>query len=815
MNGQNGEAGRDSASGHELSQGLRPGRFSRLAWLPIPLLAAAIIVGRVAGLSESYRSETLTLVLSFIFYTLVSLGTLFLIGRSFLATGTPGLLLLECGVVLWSLAGTVGDAVSHGDANINVTIFNTGILLAGLCLLASAIFSLRPQRPFRARRLMLGVGCALALAALWLVTRAALAHWLPVFFIPGQGGTLVRYWVLISAIVMLVLSSSLLLAGRRGARAPFTSWYALALLLLAVGLFGVMIQLSLGSVVNWLGRTAQWLGGLYLLFAAAAALRESDLPLFPLQRESRPERYRYGVAIAIVFAATALRFAFLPALGTRNVFLTFYPAVVLAALYGGLRAGLVAIVLSALFVNYFWMEPLAQFTIGNPADWLSLIIFMLGGLMIAWVSEAMHRASARASAAETQALLAAERVRTLEVLRKSEERYHALFSGMTEGFAIHELLTDESGKPVDYRFLDVNPAFERLTGLKRQDVVGKTYNEVLPGEDSKWLQMYGQVALTGQPVQFENYAPVLNRHYEVFAYRPAPMQFAVIFMDITERKRIEEELREHREWLRVTLSSIGDAVIATDVAGRITFMNPVAEALTGWTLTEASMKPVTEVFNIVNEQTRGAVESPVAKVLREGIVVGLANHTVLVRKDGTEIPIDDSGAPITGGDGVTTGVVLVFHDITERKRAENRLASDLAALTRMHALSTKVLETGGLEPMLQEIMDAAVAVVGAIKAPCNCGWRFPSHCCPLRPSASFPRLLCRSRKRGVRVRGGDEARGARGRRGCGGKPALRRDPVAARPAGRRRARRTIYAAHLPRGEVARHPHDAMGHSPCA
>ncbi len=164
--------------------------------------------------------------------------------------------------------------------------------------------------------------------------------------------------------------------------------------------------------------------------------------------------------------------------------------------------------------------------------------------MIAWVSEAMHRASARASAAETQALLAAEREAAAEVLRKSEERYHTLFTGMTEGFAIHELLTDESGKPVDYRFLDVNPAFERLTGLKRQDVVGKTHNEVLPGDDPKWLQMYSQVALTGQPVQFENYAPVLKRHYEVFAYRPAPMQFAVIFMDITERKRAEEVLRQ-------------------------------------------------------------------------------------------------------------------------------------------------------------------------------------------------------------------------------------------------------------------------------
>ena len=98
------------------------------------------------------------------------------------------------------------------------------------------------------------------------------------------------------------------------------------------------------------------------------------------------------------------------------------------------------------------MEPLGLFTVGGPADWLSLVIFLLSGLMIVWVIETMQRASARASAAETQLLLAAEREAATEVLRKSEERYHTLFTGMTEGFAIHELLMDESGEPVDYRF---------------------------------------------------------------------------------------------------------------------------------------------------------------------------------------------------------------------------------------------------------------------------------------------------------------------------------------------------------------------------
>ena len=146
-----------------------------------------------------------------------------------------------------------------------------------------------------------------------------------------------------------------------------------------------------------------------------------------------------------------------------------------------------------------------------------------------------------------------------------------------------------------------------------------------------------------------------------------------VVRDITTRKRTELALQESEQRWATTLASIGDAVIATDTSGSIVFMNAVAEKLTGWTLMDASQKPVTEVFNIVNEHTRRQVECPVAKVLQKGIIVDLANHTILVRKDGTEVSIDDSGAPIRDDEGNTTGVVLIFRDITERRRAEEEL----------------------------------------------------------------------------------------------------------------------------------------------
>ncbi len=138
-------------------------------------------------------------------------------------------------------------------------------------------------------------------------------------------------------------------------------------------------------------------------------------------------------------------------------------------------------------------------------------------------------------------------------------------------------------------------------------------------------------------------------------------------------KQDAEALHEQREWLRVTLSSIGDAVITTDTKGSITYLNPVAVSLTGWTQEEAAGIPLELVFKIINEETRQTVENPATRALREGLVVGLANHTLLIAKDGTERAIDDSAAPIRNANGEVAGVVLVFRDVTDRREVERAL----------------------------------------------------------------------------------------------------------------------------------------------
>jgi PAS domain S-box-containing protein len=188
-----------------------------------------------------------------------------------------------------------------------------------------------------------------------------------------------------------------------------------------------------------------------------------------------------------------------------------------------------------------------------------------------------------------------------------------------------------------------------------------------------------------------------------------------------ERLAGARQLRESEERLRTTLRSIGDAVIATDRRGRVIFLNAVAQGLTGWSESEAIGQPLEVVFRIVNEETRTTVESPVEKVLREGQIVGLANHTVLIARDGREWPIDDSGAPIRDADSEIMGVVLVFRDVSDRKAMED----EREARTRAELQATAARAARDAAQAANEAKDQFLAVLShELRSPLNAivGW---------------------------------------------------------------------------------------------
>ncbi|MBN2801823.1 MAG: PAS domain S-box protein, partial [Deltaproteobacteria bacterium] len=276
----------------------------------------------------------------------------------------------------------------------------------------------------------------------------------------------------------------------------------------------------------------------------------------------------------------------------------------------------------------------------------------------------------------TSALLIGKIVQTRQIekkLHESEEKYRLLYTAMDQGLALHEIITDENGKPVDYVFLDINDSYTKILGINREMSIGKRIKEVMPDVEQYWIDIFGKVALTGESSYYENYLKTTDRFYSTYSYCPKKNHFAVLVNDITDRKLAEEAVAAEKERLAVTLRSIGDGVITTDTAGNVVIINKVAEKLCGWKQEEALGKPLGTVFNIINENTRQPHENPVEKVLASGEIIELANHTLLIARDGTERIIEDSGAPIKNKESMTIGVVLVFRDMTEKQKLNHTM----------------------------------------------------------------------------------------------------------------------------------------------
>jgi PAS domain S-box-containing protein len=297
--------------------------------------------------------------------------------------------------------------------------------------------------------------------------------------------------------------------------------------------------------------------------------------------------------------------------------------------------------------------------------------------------------------------------RQVEALQISEERFRLLVDG-TRDYAIFML--DPSGHIASW-----NPGAQRIKQYRAEEIIGQHFARFFPDEDIQAGKPEHELHVAAAEGRYEEEAWRLRKDGSRFwasvtitALHDAGGKlrgFSKITRDMTERKAAEENARrllgeaaarraaeEHaaaiqqeRERLRVTLHSIGDGVIATDAEGRVTLLNPIAEALTGWG-SEAVGQPLQKVFAIVNEFTRQPVENPVDKVLREGTIVGLANHTILTSKDGTERPIADSAAPIRNDQGQAVGVVLVFRDATEQRRVEEAQRKHREILQLVHKI---------------------------------------------------------------------------------------------------------------------------------
>ena len=403
----------------------------------------------------------------------------------------------------------------------------------------------------------------------------------------------------------------------------------------------------------------------------------------PGRIKAEKQKEKISLMIALLAACCFLLYYFHHVLEISTGFTHFfYVPIILASLWWQ-RKGLgvtLFLALLLLFTHYFLRD-----SIGAGNDYFRAFMFVFVGFVTALVSERI--------------------VKKDESLRESEEKFKSLFENMRSGVAVYE--AENNGE--DFIFKDLNKAGEQIDKIARGELIGKSVLEIFPSvKDFGLFDVLQRVWKTGQP---EHHPITIYKDERItgwrenYIYKLPSGEIVAVYDDVSERKQMEEALQESEKNLSITLNSIGDAVIATDTKGRVTRMNPIAEKLTGWSLSEAKGHPLIEVFNIINEATRKQMKSPAEKVMREGTIVGLANHTVLISKNGTETPIADSGAPIKNDQGDIFGIILVFRDISEKIEAEKQ----------KKALKAEAMRTG----QLTSIGEIAAGVAHEINNPIN------------------------------------------------------------------------------------------------
>jgi PAS domain S-box-containing protein len=510
----------------------------------------------------------------------------------------------------------------------------------------------------------------------------------------------------------------------------------------------------------------------------------------------------YAIAVAALLVGWLLREALNPIVGKERLpFIFFFPAVAIAAWYGGLGPGLLALILGGIMADWFYIGPRHEL-IHEAFNVTSLAAYSLSCGFIVAAIETMHRTQRRLFAeaqerqkAETRlteekqvlsttltsigdAVIATDAAGRITFLNAEAERLtgwpardaagqplagvfriinehtrqsvespveKVLREGKVVGLANHTVLISKEGKetPIDDSAAPIrrpdgslggvilvfrdfsekqnalrtsarlaaivessgdviiakslqgvietwNSAAQNLFGYRPEEIIGKPVTVLFPpdrlNEEDQILARLRQ----GKPVErFETIRVTKDGRKIPVAVSISPIKddegrmigASKILHDISDLVAAREALFQEKELLATTLASIGDAVVLTDDAGRVTFVNGEAERLTGWNNAEASGRPLSEVFRIINEESRAPVEDPVSKVMRSGKVVGLANHTILISRDGKETPIDDSAAPIRRAGGPLFGVVLVFRDFSEQRRAQ-REQKDLYEVVR-------------------------------------------------------------------------------------------------------------------------------------
>jgi PAS domain S-box-containing protein len=631
-----------------------------LPWLPIPIFLVTIIILAIYRSEIIWNPLLLFAALNIIFLSIIMFFVSILALRSYQAKNSIVILLLGSGTLALGLGALLaGLSILGNNVNSTVTIYNTSACISAVLILTSAVLSIKMSLKTLQSKWLIIISYLGIIALITLVALLVRNHIWPVYFVQGTGPTAVDLTVLYTTITLFAISALLLVTYRIKDVLNFRIWYGLGLGLIALGLFSVSIQMSVGDPLNWMGRISQYLGAVYILIAIILSFKETGLWMLPWEQALFESETKYQ---RIVETAN------------EGIMITDPDGVItfvnkkMADMLGCNDHELIDKSAISLVDPSFQdksRERIENRKKGITEEYELKFLKKDGSHLWTHVSAApLYDYTDQYIGILAMFVDNTKRKKIEEDLRKSESKYHSLYASMKEGLAIHEIIYNSNHEPVDYLITDVNPSYEMIIGLSKNDVVGKKATEIYGLEEPPYLEIYTKVAETGEPKEFETHFEPMDIYFNISVISPEKGKFVTVFEDITERKQNEKNLLESEEKYRSIIDNILDAYVRADSNGIITMTSPSAAKMYRYDSPQDMIGiPALSLYKYPTDR-----EVMIDDIMTHGKVEDY--ESTALRKDGSFFPVSLNAQYHYDANGQIQGTEAFIRDITDRKQIE-------------------------------------------------------------------------------------------------------------------------------------------------